>query len=137
MLLEEVQKEAPTEWAAFQAEVGRFKLARSEKEQKLVDLKKLAAAMAAYEDPSDGSASDMSDEEGDDQRAAVFAALATKSVNIVMVTGIEAFNQRLYRAVAKKVLTPSTHVCKPASPCLQLHVPDLVILVKLQSRNNQ
>lgn len=113
-LLEEVQKEAPTEWAAFQSQVNTLKLQRVAALSKLVDLQNLLNGVAAAEAVTASESDwDMSADEGgqDAARTAAFAAMGTTPVQIVMVTGFESFNQGLYRAAAKKVRCSSMRVC--------------------------
>jgi hypothetical protein len=111
-LLEEVQKEASEEWSEFQAKVTRLKLKRSATASKIAESEALLSEFAAAEElsASESEWGQSGDQGGDSSRATALAAMGTTPVNIVMITGIESFNQRLYRTVAKQVPSRQTSV---------------------------
>jgi hypothetical protein len=104
-LLEEVQRDTSEDWSEFQTQVSRLKLKRFAVGKELSESEALLSGWAAIEELSTSeSEGDRSGHEGgDSERSAALAAMSTTSVRIVMITGIESFNQRLYRTVAQKV----------------------------------
>lgn len=112
VLLEDLQSSSAPDWVEFQKRVSTLKLQRAAALRDLSDLRvarEEAAASAATRAASFAQrAGEAAPQEAADSggRAAAIAAGLKASVNIVLVTGFESFNQGLYRSVARQVRAP-------------------------------
>jgi hypothetical protein len=104
-LLATLQRRDAQAWTRFQAEAQKLKLRRSRLESLRQELLAASAASApsAYALSSEESSED--EAASNAARQAMRAAGRTGNVNVVLITGFESFNQRLYVQAARKVRT--------------------------------
>lgn len=90
-------------WAAFQTRVSTLKLQRQELQGRLSTLLAEAAAAAAAAAESSESEEEVDEDAARAARDALRARGREGTVQVVLVTGFESFNQSLYRSAAKEV----------------------------------